>query len=205
MSVIDWSVAEEACPGQRESGDRYLVKTLPSGVLVAVVDGVGHGKDAGLAAALAVAELESLQTSSLIPLIRSCHQKLQGTRGAVLSLAFFSTADGTITWLGVGNVEGVLLRNSQRSMPEQESLLLRGGVVGADLPSIAASIVPVSCGDVLIFATDGIRSGFASDLKMNGSTEDTAQLIMRRHWRKTDDALVLVARYVDKDRPAPQG
>ncbi|HWZ43321.1 MAG TPA: hypothetical protein VNW97_07575, partial [Candidatus Saccharimonadales bacterium] len=96
------------------------------------------------------------------------------------------------------------LRKTQRRVPEHESLLLRGGVVGADLPSIMASIVPVSCGDVLIFATDGIRSGFTSDLKMNGSTKDAAQQIMQRHWRKTDDALVLVARYVYKDESATQ-
>jgi serine phosphatase RsbU (regulator of sigma subunit) len=177
---------------------------MPSGVLVAVVDGVGHGQDAARAATRAIAELENLQTTSLIPLVRACHQKLMGSRGAVLSLAFFSRADGTMTWLGVGNVEGVLVRRTQRSVPEHEALLLRGGVVGSDLPSIMASIVPVSCGDVLIFATDGIRSGFASDLKMNGSTKDMAQLIMQRHWRKTDDALVLVARYVHKDEPGAQ-
>lgn len=205
MSLIEWSVSEEARPGQRESGDRYLVKEMSSGVLVAVVDGVGHGEGAAHAAAAAIEELENRHTNSLIPLVRFCHQRLMGTRGAVLSLAFFNTNDGTMTWLGVGNVEGVLLRRKLHGVLDQEVLLLRGGVVGADLPSISASIVPVSFGDTLIFATDGIRNGFAIDLKTNGSTTDIARQIMERHWRKNDDAVVLVARYVHKDEPVTQG
>lgn len=202
MSLIEWSVAEEMLPGQRESGDHYLVKSLPSGVLLAVVDGVGHGPDARHAAELAIKTLEDMETSSLIPLVRCCQQKLQGTRGVVLSMAFFSAADGTMTWLGVGNVEGVLLR--RQSEPRQESLLVRGGLVGAHLPPISASTVPVTHGDLLVLATDGIRGGFTERLNMNASTQEIAQHIIEQHWRNTDDALVLVARYVYKDESSLQ-
>jgi serine phosphatase RsbU (regulator of sigma subunit) len=91
MSLIEWNVAEEALPGQMQSGDRYVVKDLPSGVLVAVVDGIGHGEDAALPAELAVRALSSANVSSLISLLRCCQQQLQGTRGAVLSMALFTT------------------------------------------------------------------------------------------------------------------
>src|SRR5215469_4166524 len=104
ISSIDWSVAGEMLPGQRESGDQYLVKALPEGVLLAVVDGVGHGPDARHAAELAIQTVEHMETSSLVSLVRCCHERLRGTRGAVLSLAFFSATDRTMTWLGVGNV-----------------------------------------------------------------------------------------------------
>ena len=62
-----------------------------------------------------------------------------------------------MTWLGVGNVEGVLIRADTRATPAAESVLLRGGVVGYQLPALQASVVPVSRGDLLILATDGIR------------------------------------------------
>jgi hypothetical protein len=197
MSMIEWSIAEEALPGQLESGDHYLVKTLPSGVLLAVVDGVGHGQDARRAAELAIKALDDLETGSLIPLVRCCQQKLQGTRGVVLSMAFFSATDGTMAWLGVGNVEGVLVR--AHGEPRQESLLLRGGLVGAYLPPISASTVPVTCGDLLVLATDGIRNGFAERLDFGASTREIAQEIIDNFGRDTDDALVLVARYVHTD------
>jgi negative regulator of sigma-B (phosphoserine phosphatase) len=202
MSLIEWNVAEEVLPGQMQSGDRYVVKALPSGILVAVVDGIGHGLDAAHPAELAVHALNSANGGSLISLLRCCQQQLQGTRGAVLSMALFSEADDTMTWLGVGNVEGVLIRREAYGGARQESLLLRGGIVGAQLPSISASVLPVSYGDMLIFATDGIRGGFADNLNINASTQEIAQHIIDRHWRKFDDGLVLVARYVHKNESA---
>jgi hypothetical protein len=202
MSLIEWSVAGEALPGQAQSGDRSIVKEVPSGVLLAVVDGLGHGEDAAHPAALAVRALNSANGGSLISLLRCCQQQLQGTRGAVLSMAMFNEADDTMTWLGVGNVEGVLLRREAYGGSRQESLLLRGGIVGAQLPYISASVVPVSYGDMLIFATDGIEGGFADNLNINASTQEIARHIVERHWRKSDDALVLVARYVHKNESA---
>jgi negative regulator of sigma-B (phosphoserine phosphatase) len=204
MSSIEWSAADEPLPGQKQSGDRYVVKSSPAGALLAVVDGIGHGEDAAHTAELAVSALNNSDAGSLISLLRCCQQQLQGTRGAVLSMAMFSLADDTMTWLGVGNVEGVLLRREAYGVARQESLLLRGGVVGAQLPSISASVIPVSYGDTLIFATDGIRGGFADNLNINASTQEIARYIIEHHWRKIDDALVLVARYVHKSESSPQ-
>ena len=36
---VEWGVAAKALPGQRESGDLYLVEEIPEGWLFAVVDG----------------------------------------------------------------------------------------------------------------------------------------------------------------------
>ena len=38
--------------------------------------------------------------------MKRCHVALRGTRGAAISIAFISTSEGGMTWLGVGNVEG---------------------------------------------------------------------------------------------------
>lgn len=197
ISLIDWSVAGEILPGQRESGDQYLVKALPQGALLAVVDGVGHGPDARHAAELAVQAIEHMKTSSLVSLVQSCQERLRGTRGVVLSLAFFSATGRTMTWLGVGNVEGVVLRT--QGEPRQESLLLHAGLVGANLPPVSVSTIPVAYGDLLVVATDGIRNGFAEKLNTNAPTQEIAQRIVEQHWRHTDDALVLIARYISKE------
>jgi len=47
------------------------------------------------------------------------------TRGVVLSLASIDPAHGMMTWLGVGNVQGVLMRANAKNGNGQESLLLR--------------------------------------------------------------------------------
>jgi hypothetical protein len=204
MSVIEWSVAEEPLPGQKQSGDRCIVKNACNGALLAVVDGIGHGQDAAHSAEMAVGTINGSDSRSPISLLRRCQQRLQGTRGAVLSIAWFNPTDDTMTWLGVGNVAGVLLRREAYGVARQEFLLLRAGTVGAQLPYVSASVLPVNYGDTLIFATDGIRGGFADNLNINASTQEIARNIIERNWRKIDDALVLVARYVHKSESAAQ-
>ena len=195
--LLEWGVAELILPGQTESGDRYLVTPTPEGGLVAVVDGLGHGAEAAEAAKAAVRSLERHGQAPIIPLIKACHQSLAGTRGVVMSVAVFDARAETMTWVGVGNVEGVLLRAQATVSPRRESLLMRGGVVGGHLPALGARIIPVMRGDTLIFATDGVRSDFASEhLAHDDPPQQLADRILARWGTKTDDALVLVARYL---------
>ncbi len=194
--LIEWAVAEVARAGQTESGDRYLVTTTPDGALVAVVDGLGHGADAADAAKVAVRSLERHAHQPVIPLVRDCHHSLLGTRGAVISVASFTARDQAMTWLGVGTVEGLLLR-AQATSPRRESLLLRGGVVGVHLPALAAEIVPVTPGDTLILTTDGVRSDFSNErLSHQDPPPKLADYILARWGKQNDDALVLVVRYL---------
>jgi len=204
VALVDCGVAAQALPGQKESGDRHAIVQFDEGALVAVIDGLGHGVEAATAARLAAEVLEQNPQESVITLMRLCHKKLKPTRGVVMSLASFSANDATVTWLGVGNVEGVLLHRDAYGTVTQEVLPLRGGVVGDQLPSLVASIVPVSRGDTLIFATDGVRLGFADELKPD-SAQATAQTILGRFARGTDDALVLVARYTGPQKEVPSG
>lgn len=195
--MIEWGVASLTLPGQSESGDLYLVKLFPNGALVAVVDGLGHGQEAASAAKIAIATLESYTVStSLIGLLKLCHESLHGTRGVVMSLAWFDGLDGAMTWLGVGNVEGRLLRVDPNPSLQYEYLLLRGGVVGRQLPPLRASIIPVMRGETLVFATDGVSVSFLQEVNLTDSPQQIANRILAQHSKGTDDALVLVVRYL---------
>ncbi len=193
--VLEWGLATLALPGHVESGDRHVVQPFPNGVLVAAVDGLGHGEEAAAAAKLAVSILERHAQEEVITLLRRCHEALRGTRGVVMSVASFRAPDSMLTWLGVGNVEGLLLREAADSALRHEALVLRGGVVGAELPPLRVSVIPVMRGDMLIFATDGIREGFTERLALSDPPQELADRILARHAKGTDDALVLVARY----------
>src|SRR6266850_3114582 len=196
-ALIEWGVATLALPGEAQSGDLHLVKPIGTGVLVAVVDGLGHGAEAAAAAQAAVAALERHATESPVRLIERCHRALQGTRGAVMSVAVFGRPDRSMTWLGVGNVEGLLLYSDgvARSGSPRTSLVTRGGIVGSELPRLHPVVLSIASGDTLIFATDGIREGFADGVSPEASPQQLADQILARHGKGTDDALVLVARY----------
>jgi serine phosphatase RsbU (regulator of sigma subunit) len=194
--VIDWAFAGLPLPGEVESGDLHLVRTLPTGVLIAVVDGLGHGVDAAIAARAAVAVLDRHAEEPLVALIERCHRALVGTRGAVMSLAQLDHRAATMTWLGVGNVEGILLYGDPNARPARASLVTRGGTVGRDIPPLRTVVVPLSPGDTLLFASDGIKSGFAEGATGGARPQQIADQILANYAKGTDDALVLVARYL---------
>lgn len=192
---VDWGVASLALPGERTSGDLHIVHPTADGVLVGVVDGLGHGEEAALAARRAVDTLGRFGHESVISLARRCHEALVGTRGVVMSLAVFGVAEATVTWLGIGNVEGVLVRADRKAVPPTETIVQRGGVVGYELPPLRASVISVVPKDTLFLATDGIRAGFTSGLQLQDPPQRLADQILAQGAKRTDDALVLVARY----------
>jgi serine phosphatase RsbU (regulator of sigma subunit) len=194
--IIEWGVALQGFSGQDESGDGYLVESHADGVLVAVVDGLGHGPQAAEVTKVAIAALEGQADKSADFLFKRCHRELAGTRGVVMSLALLDVRDETMTWVGVGNVTGLLLRADSQTKRVRETLLPRGGVVGYRLPSLYPIVIPVVPGDTLIFATDGLRSGFTEDVPLNDVPQQIAEYILEHYGRDTDDALVLVARCV---------
>ena len=196
--TIEWGVASRALPGQSRSGDLSVVKSFPNGVLVAALDGIGHGEEAAAPAVAARSILEANAGEPVIALMGRCHAGLRAMRGVAMSVASFNLSEGLITWLGVGNVQGVLLRSSPSGT--EESLLLRAGVVGVQLPSLKVSVIPVSTEDTLIFTTDGVNADFDRRLVRNHPPRKAAENILARHGKTTDDALVLVARYL-RDRP----
>ena len=185
-------------PGQDVSGDSHMIKSFKNGILIAVVDGLGHGYEAAAAAKIAIETLDTSADGQIIAMVRSCHEALKGTRGVVMSIAFLDLFYKKITWLGVGNIEGMLLRQDTNSVISHERLLLRGGALGYQLPSLKESVIPVIPGDTLIFVTDGIRSSFETCINLSEKPQKIADNIMAQFAKRTDDALVLVVRYICK-------
>jgi negative regulator of sigma-B (phosphoserine phosphatase) len=197
QSFLEWGVAQLTLQGQTESGDSYLVSTFPNGMLVAVVDGLGHGGEAAAAAKTAIVTVEEHTDEPVIPLLQRCHEALRPTRGVTMSLASFNARYNILTWLGVGNVEGVVLRADKQAPSPQESIMLFPGVVGHHLPPLRAIASPINPGDLLILYTDGIRRDFLSEPPIPGhSPQRIADRICAKYSRGTDDALAFVARYV---------
>ena len=193
--VIEWGWSGSAL--ELESGDLHVVVPFPGGALVALIDGLGHGPEARAAASAAAALLEAHASDSVLVLVQRCHDALRKTRGAAMSLASFRTEDSSMTWLGIGNVGGVLvLGNGELAA----GIGARGGVVGYQIPMLRASTVHVSPGDTLIMATDGIRGGFTADLAINHEPQEIAESTLARFAKGSDDAHVVVARYLGGQR-----
>ena len=196
---MDWGVAARSLPGAAVSGDLHLVKVFANGFLLAVVDGLGHGNQAAVAAKTAVTILRKHASEPVISLVKRCHRSLLMTRGAVMTLAAVDWRDESVSWVGVGNAAGILLRADAAAIPATERLPLHGGLVGYQLPKLQARKLAIQAGDLLIFATDGIGDDFTSDLRREDSPQDIAERALAQHFKGNDDGLVLVARYLGRN------
>ena len=191
LSLLEWGMACRPAAPDTILGDGHLIQREERGILVAAIDGLGHGDKAADSTSAARDALASLPGVSLERRMSHCHERLQGTRGVALSLAWLDGRASTMTWLGVGNIEGVLATAARRIT----TLLLRGGVVGRRLPWMTASTLPIAVGDTLVFVTDGIGPDFERSLIPGDPPQRQAERILNRHFRGGDDALVVVATF----------
>jgi serine/threonine protein phosphatase PrpC len=176
-----------------------VVRVTDSEALLAVVDGLGHGPAAAAAAEQAVAVLRENPAEPVEVLLLLCHSALAGTRGAAVTVASIRATNGSMSWLGVGNVEAVLVRGvpsgNAPGKTATEWALLHGGIVGYQLPTLRPRLVDLQPGDMLMMATDGIARTFAEDASVVAGPARLADRILDNLARPNDDALVLVARY----------
>lgn len=200
IAPVDVGIASFAASEHEESGDLSVSYCMSDHALIAAIDGIGHGKNAAAAARTAAAVLESAATEPLVPLLQKCHDALRNTRGVVLSVAFIDFRLCTLTWIGVGNVQGIVLRSSQSTSGGNSELLLRPGVVGSQLPLLQTATLAISDGDVLAFATDGIRGEFVEDVLAHNTPQRSADRILAKHCKGSDDALILVARFSGRSK-----
>lgn len=186
--MVQAGVAAAPLAGQATSGDRAVVVDFPGGTVVAAIDGLGHGgaaSEAADAAALAISEDPAQPVDELV---RRCHARMRHTRGAVMTVAAF--VPGAMTWVGVGNVDGILVR-----AVGVEAVNTRGGIVGFQLPVLSPRRFDVQPGDTLVLATDGLRHGFRNAVD-GRAPQVIADAILASFGKTTDDACVVVARYL---------
>lgn len=186
-------MAASPIAGEHVSGDRH-VAVSSTRLVVAVIDGLGHGPEAAHAAGRAAEIVETHPDERPDALLRRCHDALRSTRGAAMTVASIDPVVGEMTWLGVGNVQATVLQRRTRDA-RREWVPLRGGVVGYLLPSLRPGTVRLQRDDVLVLATDGVRPVFGEWPAPAEAPQEVADRILADQSRGTDDALVLVARY----------
>ena len=142
-----------------------------------------------------MAAVDRYSREPLIDLVRRCHDAMVGLRGAVLGLAYLDPQAATMTWLGVGNIGGVLLRADLGNSPSRVTLVPNAGFIGAEPTRPTTRSVPLALGDTVILFSDGIKDGFVDSLVLSHTPQEIADFVITHHLKGNDDALVLVARY----------
>ena len=195
-AVLERGEAGEPLAGESRSGDLAVWAPYPGGALVAAVDGLGHGEAAADAAEAAAVELRAHASDPPDTVLKRCHAALKATRGVVATLAWFDLATAGLTWTGVGNVEGRLVRAARRRGDSEDSPTLFGGVLGWSLPAVKLVRTTLAPGDCVVMATDGVAANFGSSLRPGVPAQEQARRVLASHARGSDDALVVAVRWM---------
>lgn len=198
-SAFEWAVAGSPHAGESVSGDLAEVFEVSAVQLLAVIDGLGHGEAAAQAAAKALATIGANRAEPLDNILVLCHEALQSTRGAAITLARVDVAAATIQWVGVGNVDAHVVRGGPSGLISVHNPVLSGGIVGFNLPKLSVRQEDLRRGDLITIATDGIDAHFVDGLRLAMDVASLATQAVDSCGKGTDDALVLVSRFWGRD------
>lgn len=186
------AAATRPYPGESANGDAWQLDGADGCYRLALVDGLGHGPEAAVAAHAALATLAAHPALGPADSVRACHQALTGTRGAVISVVCLDLLAGVLRFAGIGNVEVQLWQRGR-----VEHLMADRGIVGAVMRTMREVSYPLDTDWVLVLHTDGIRGRFdlaALPAFQQRNMANLATGILTEWWRSQDDATVVVAR-----------
>jgi phosphoserine phosphatase RsbX len=175
--------------GEKVNGDAVLVRRDGDALMLAVVDGLGHGPIAAEAAQAAIASFEAQAfETSVLSMMQSAHDALRGTRGVAATLCVIRNR--TVEACAVGNVQ---LSCSNADIP----LVLSAGILGQRVQKYRVCQGQLQRSARIAVFTDGLSTR-VSLLEVKGFAPDAAcRALFDRHRRTEDDATILIADLAD--------
>lgn len=193
IKKIDYHILKQSMSGaEDECGDTGLVEDIDEGCFIALVDVLGHGKEAHDVALLAETYLLNHYTENLKPLMEGLHNALSVTRGAVVAVCRLNLQTGELSWSSIGNI------SINRFGSSIDRLLPKDGIVGYRTVSPAVNKIKLYSGDILILRSDGIREHFNIDDYpgiLLGNAKTIAARLLDQLGKPNDDASCIVLRY----------
>ncbi len=166
----------------QKTHDRYLT---------CMVDGLGHGVHAHLAAKQCIEVIAFHLELDLQSLMSLCNKELSSTRGVVLGLAEIDISNNSLHYMGLGNINACVV--GERST----RLVNSYGILGQqyELTTFIQSLPFVLGRDILAMFSDGINETLAFDPYkglIRAGEPAIAQLIVEQEAYGTDDAGMII-------------
>lgn len=183
-----------AMPGESSCGDACAVWATSERLVIALVDGLGHGEGAAYAAHVALSHIGARLDATCAEIFHACDQGMCHTRGAALALAIIEPALNRLTLATVGNVRAVLFSGDKE-------LHLGGarGIVGAGYDGLAPEVKTLQTGDALLLYSDGLDEflPLGELLRSNPPPKCIAEQAIARWAKDNDDAAFLVYQHLE--------
>lgn len=178
-------------PGETECGDDWSFAPAGSRALLMVVDGLGHGPDAALAAAAAVRVFRSSLELPAGRIVEAAQRVLVSTRGAAVSVAELALEQQQVHYSAIGNISGAIVWPGG-----SRNLVGQNGTAGGPFRQARTFSYPWHPGGALVMYSDGLTHQVSLErypglLARHPSL--IAGVLYRDFNRGRDDATIVVA------------
>lgn len=190
MAAIEIATIKHALNNAPYCGDECGYWEEGTKAVLCIIDGLGHGKDAEIAAKAAVEYIANHLSESLQEIFAGCDRELRKTRGAAMGIAVIDEDKGELTYAGIGNTRAIVVNSGTCYLGSDY------GIIGGGFKKLTPETVAIGKGALVIMSTDGVEE--LIDLSrydlLAGSVLELAKIIIG-DWRiERDDAAVMVCK-----------
>lgn len=148
-----FGVSYHAMPGQTACGDAWHIAVKGQYLGAMVVDGLGHGPEAAIAADRAVDSYATQPFGDPGEALNRMHRGMAGTRGGAVAVALFDQGAEALRFCGVGNIGARVV-----SPDQTRGLASMPGIVGGQVRRPQVFDQAGVAGRLLVMFSDGIQS-----------------------------------------------
>ena len=185
-----WAV-QLPMPGEDVCGDGWDWFENEHGRTVFVVDGLGHGTEAALAANAALNAFRRYRDAPPTEIVEAVHAGIRHTRGGAVAAARIDWTGATVTFAGLGNIAGALVLPSGQT----RRMVSMNGTAGHNARKVQGFEYPCPPNALLVMHSDGIGTGWSGERYAPVLWKHPmllAGMLYRDFSRGRDDATVVV-------------
>ncbi len=183
------AIAKRALNDAHYCGDECAYWKDDKKTILCIVDGLGHGKNAEIAAKAAVDYIAQHLSDSLQELFAGCDLAIRKTRGVAMGIVIIDENLDKLTYVGVGNTRAIVVGAKTLRLGNSY------GIVGAGYKTLSPESLALHPGDLMVLFTDGLAEMMdlsVYDEALLADAKGLAEKIIQDWRRGEDDATVLV-------------
>lgn len=189
MEEVQVAISKKSRYAAAYCGDQCAYWQNGQKTFLCIADGLGHGRNAQIAAYTAIEFIGEHLHKPLTNLFADCNEILRHTHGVVMAVAIIDEKTGVLTYAGIGNIRAMVAGTQVIRLSN------RYGIIGAGYKTLSTESVKLTPGDLVILTTDGIRemleiSNYKTTLLQN--IDNLADTIIKEWSNPQDDAAVMI-------------
>lgn len=150
---VRFGITQHSLHDDPACGDAWALVIQGERMGALIIDGLGHGEDAEVAARAGALAFEQRPFDAAEHLMEEMHHAMKGTRGGAAAVVHFDAASGGLRFVGIGNIGATLIEEDKT-----RGLASHPGIVGLQFRKAKAFEHAQVSGQLLVMYSDGLQS-----------------------------------------------